>query len=142
MATFLILWVVFAIAVGFLAKQRGRGMVTWAIISVIVSPLLGFAILMMKQDLALLEAIDTVTHDMELTHVKCVHCHEYVLPEASVCPYCRGAITPQPEFVKQRLAEKLAETEEIQAGKQGNMVIGIGIVAGISVIAWLSTFLK
>jgi hypothetical protein len=44
--------------------------------------------------------------------------------------------------VQQRVADKLAETEEIQAGKQGNMVIGIGIVVGISVIAWLSTFLK
>ena len=142
MTTFFGLWLAFAFAVGLLAKQRGRGMFTWFFISAVISPLLGFAILMMKQDLALAVALDSVTHDMELTHVRCVHCKEYVLPEASVCPYCRGEITPQPEYVQQRVAEKLAETEEIQAGKTGNMVIGIGIIVGISVIAWLSTFLK
>lgn len=142
MMTFVALWLAFAFGVGMLAKQRGRGVFTWFLISVLISPLLGFVVLMMKQDLALAVALDSVTHDMELTHVKCVHCQEYVAPEASVCPYCRGTITPQPEYVQQRVAEKLAETEEIQAGKQGNMVIGMGIVVGISVIAWLSTFLK
>ncbi len=142
MMTFIALWLAFAFGVGMLANHRGRGTITWFLISVFISPLLGFVVLMMKQDLALAVALDSVTHDMELTHVKCVHCQEYVAPEASVCPYCRGTITPQPEYVKQRVAEKLAETEEIQAGKQGNMVIGMGIIVGISVIAWLSTFLK
>lgn len=142
MMTFIGLWLAFAFAVGMLAKQRGRGVVTWFLISALISPLLGFVVLMMKQDLALAEALDSVTHDMELTHVKCIHCAEYVAPEASVCPYCRGAITPQPEYVQQRVAEKLAETQEIQAGKQGNMVIGLGIVVGISLIAWLSTYLR
>jgi hypothetical protein len=130
------------LGVGFLAKQRGRGVLSWTAISVLISPLLGFVVLMMMKDLALADALDTVTHDLELTHVKCSHCAEYVLPEATVCPYCRGNITPQPEYVQQRIAEKLAETEEIQAGKQGNMIIGLGIVVGIAIIAWLSTFLK
>ncbi len=142
MLTFGFLWLIFAFGVGMLAKQRGRGVLNWFLIGIVISPLLGFAILMMMKDLALADALDTVTHDMELTHVKCVHCAEYVLPEASVCPYCRRNITPQPEYVQQRIAEKVAETEEIQAGKQGNMVIGMGIVVGISVIAWLSTFIK
>lgn len=142
MLTFSALWLLFAFGVGMLAKHRGRGMINWLLISAVISPLLGFVVLMMKQDLALAVALDSVTHDMELTHVKCVHCHEYVAPEASVCPYCRNSITPQPEYVQKRVAEKLAETEEIQANKQGNMVIGMGIVVGISVIAWLSTFLK
>lgn len=142
MMTFVALWLIFSFAVAMLAKQRGRGAITWFIVCVVISPLLGFAVLMMKPDLALADAIDTITHDLEMTHVHCVHCHEYVLPEASVCPYCRGTLTPQPEYVKQRLAEKLAETEELQAGKQGNMVIGIGIVVGISIMAWLFTFLK
>ena len=140
--TFGFLWLVFALGVGFLAKQRGRGVLSWTAISVLISPLLGFVVLMMMKDLALADALDTVTHDLELTHVKCSHCAEYVLPEATVCPYCRGNITPQPEYVQQRIAEKLAETEEIQAGKQGNMIIGLGIVVGIAIIAWLSTFLK
>lgn len=142
MLTFGFLWLVFAVGVGLLAQQRGRSAVNWILISVFISPLLGFVILMMKKDLALAEALDSVTHDMELTHVKCVHCAEYVAPEASICPYCSGSITPQPEYVQRRLAEKLVETEEIQAGKQGNMIIGLGIIIAISVMAWLSTFLK
>lgn len=142
MLTFGALWLGFALGVGMLAKQRGRSVLRWCLVSVAISPLLGFVVLMMKPDLALAVALDSVTHDMELTHVKCVHCFEYVEPEASVCPHCRGALVPQPEFVAQRLAEKLAEAKEIQANKQGNMVIGLGIVVGISLIAWLSTFLK
>jgi len=142
MLTFGFLWVVFAVGVGLLAQQRGRSAVNWILISFVISPLLGFVVLMMMKDLALADALDSVTHDMELTHVKCVHCAEYVAPEASICPYCRGSITPQPEYVQQRLAEKLAETEEIQAGKQGNMIIGLGIVIAISVMAWLSTFIR
>lgn len=142
MTTVLFLWFAFAFAVGFLAKQRGRSLFNWFVISAIASPVLGFVLLMMMKDLALADALDTVTHDLELTHVKCVHCAEYILPEASVCPYCRNTVTPQPEFVKQRLAEKMAETQEIQAGKQGNFIIGIGIVVGISLIAWLFTFFR
>lgn len=142
MSTFLFLWFAFACAVAFLAKQRGRNPFVWFIVSAIASPILGFVLLMMLKDLALADALDTVTHDLELTHVKCVHCAEYILPEASVCPYCRNAVTPQPEFVKQRLAEKVAETQEIQASKQGNFIIGIGIVVGISLIAWLFTFFR
>ncbi len=142
MTTFIALWVLFAGAVGLLAKQRGRGPLAWTLIAVVISPLLGFAVLMMSKDLALAEALDTVTHDMDLTHVKCPHCAEYVLPEANVCPYCRGKLVPNPEFVKQRLAEKLAEEEELQAGRQYNFIIGVGIVIAISIVAWLSTFLK
>ena len=142
MLTFGFIWFFFALGVGMLAKHRGRSAVSWFLISAVVSPLLGLVIVMMMKDLALADALDTVTQDIELTHVKCAHCAEYVLPEATVCPYCRSKITPQPDFVKQRVAEKLAETEEIQAGKQGNMVIGMGIAGGISVIAWLSTFMK
>ena len=110
MTTVLFLWFAFAFAVGFLAKQRGRSLFNWFVISAIASPVLGFVLLMMMKDLALADALDTVT--------------------------------PQPEFVKQRLAEKMAETQEIQAGKQGNFIIGIGIVVGISLIAWLFTFFR
>ena len=140
--TFLVLYALFAFAVGVLARQRGRSLLNWCVISVVFTPLLAFVLLMMKQDLALADAMDTITHDMELTHVKCVHCAEYVLPEATVCHYCHGALVPQPEFVKQRLEEKLAEQRELQAGKQANFIIGMSIVVGIAIIAWLSTFIK
>ena len=49
MTTVLFLWFAFAFAVGFLAKQRGRSMFNWFVISAIASPVLGFVLLMMMK---------------------------------------------------------------------------------------------
>lgn len=139
--TFLLIWLAFAAALGMLAKQRGRGPFAWFLIGAVLSPLLGFVLLMMSKDLALSEAMDTITHDMEMTHVKCPKCTEYVMPEATVCPYCRNALQPKPEYVKQRMADKLAEEAELQRGRQFNFIIATGVAVAIAVVAWLSTFL-
>jgi len=139
--TFLLIWLAFAAALGVLAKQRGRRAFAWFLIGSVLSPLLGFVLLMMSKDLALSEAVDTITHDMDLTHVKCPKCSEYVMPEATVCPYCRSALQPNPEYVRQRLAEKLAEEEELQKGRQFNFIIATGVAVAIAIVAWLSTYL-
>jgi ribosomal protein L32 len=139
--TFLLIWLALAATLGILAKQRGRSVFAWFLIGAVLSPLLGFVLLMMSQDLALSEAIDTITHDMEMTHVKCPKCTEYVMPEATVCPYCRNALQPNPEYVKQRMADKLAEEAELQRGRQFNFIIATGVAVAIAVVAWLSTFL-
>jgi hypothetical protein len=142
MLTFALLWLVFAAVVGLMAKQRGRSMGGWLTISIFISPLLGFALLMMLKDLAAEEFMESVTQDMELTHVKCSHCAEYVLPEATVCKYCGGALTPQPTLVEQRVAEKLAEAQEVIAGRRNNFLISVAIAAFITIGAWLATYLK
>lgn len=139
--TFLLIWLAFAAALGMLAKQRGRGFFSWFLIGTVLSPLLGFVLLMMNKDLALSEAMDTITHDMDLTHVKCPKCTEYVMPEATVCPYCRNPLQPNPEYVKQRLADKMAEEAEFQRGRQFNFIIATGVAVAIAIVAWLSTFL-
>jgi ribosomal protein L32 len=114
----------------------------WLTISIFISPLLGFALLMMLKDLAAEEFMESVTQDMELTHVKCSHCAEYVLPEATVCKYCGSALTPQPTLVEQRVAEKLAEAQEVIAGRRNNFLISVAIAAFITIGAWLATYLK
>lgn len=138
--TFLLIWSALAAALGMLAQQRGRGFFNWFLVGFCLSPLLGAVILMMKQDLALSEAIDTITHDMEMTHVKCPSCTEYVMPEATVCPYCRHDLEPNPEYVKQRLADKLAEEAELRRGRQFNFIIATGVAVGLVIVGWLATF--
>lgn len=136
---FLLIWLVFATALGLLAKQRGRGAFAWFLIGTALSPLLGFALLMMSKDLALSEATDTITHDMEMTHVKCPKCIEYVMPDATVCPYCRTTLQPDPEYVKQRMAEKLIEETEVRRNRQFNFLVATGVAAALVVVAGVST---
>jgi hypothetical protein len=139
--TFWLIWLALAVTVGILAKQRGRGVFTWFLIGAVLSPLLGFVLLMMGKDLALVEAIDTITHDMEMTHVKCHQCAEYVMPEATVCPYCNAKLEPSPEHVRERMNKKLEEEAELRKERQLNFLIAIGVAVGLAILAWLSTFL-
>lgn len=137
MSTVALIWFGFAIGVAMLAKQRGRGPVAWFFIAMLLSPLLAFVVLMMLKDLDAEEFIESVTHDMDLTHVKCHKCAEYVLPEATVCKYCGASLTPQPDYVKKRVEEKVKEAQEIIEGRRFNFLIAGGIVVGIVIIITL-----
>lgn len=139
--TFWLIWLAFAAALAILARKRGRGAFSWFLIGTALSPLLGFVLLMMSKDLALSDAIDTITHDMDMTHVKCHQCAEYVLPEASVCPYCNAKLEPSPEHVHERMNKKLAEDAELRREQQSNFLIATGAAVGLAILAWLSTFL-
>lgn len=141
MLTFWLIWFAFSAALGTLARQRGRGFFAWFVIGLGLSPLLGFVLLMMSKDLALTEAMETITHDMDMTHVKCPKCTEYVAPEATVCPFCRNPLEAKPEYVKQRLEDKMAEETEYRRSRQFNFIIAIGVSVAITIVAWLSTFL-
>ena len=140
MTTFALIWFGFAIGVAMLAKQRGRKTMGWFAIALFLSPLLAFVILMMLKDLAAEEFMESVTHDMDLTHVKCHKCAEYVLPEATVCKYCGTTLTPQPDYVKKRVEEKVQEAQEIIEGRRFNFLIAGGIVVGIVIIVTLLQF--
>lgn len=139
--TFWLIWLALAVAVGILARQRGRGFVAWTLLGAVLTPLLGFVVLMMKKDLKLSETIDTITHDMDMTHVKCHKCAEYVMPEAVVCPNCKADLEPNPDYVKKRLEAKLAEEAELAATRQYNFIIAIGVAVALALIGWLATFL-
>ncbi len=135
--TFLLIWVTFAAALGLFAKQRGRGPVAWFLIGTALSPLLGFVLLMMGRDLALTEAMETITHDMEMTHVKCHGCSEYVMPEATACPYCHVALQPNVEYVRQRMSEKMAEEAALRKNQQFNLAIAAGVALAIAIGTWI-----
>lgn len=49
MLRFLALWVLLSVAVGFWARSRGRGGLTWFLISALVSPIIGTMLLLATQ---------------------------------------------------------------------------------------------
>ena len=49
MLRFLALWVLLSIAIGFWAHRRGRGALTWFLVSALVSPIIGTLLLLATQ---------------------------------------------------------------------------------------------
>lgn len=129
-----IAWLLLSLGVGWLAHLRERNGWYWGIASVVLSPLLAGVVLMMAKPPVSLETHYTITHDMELTHAKCPHCAEYVLPELTRCPYCKGPLEPNPQLIEERRAEKLAEEQGYEAQRRLNKMLSLGIVLGIALL--------
>lgn len=130
--TYLFFWVAFSIAVGLFASTRGRGSGNWFVVSLLISPLLGFIFCALSSDLtkeaekkALLDAQPSLK-----THVKCPKCAEFVRPEASVCIHCGGELTPDTGFAN-RAALKAKQAEE---ETRKNTILGWSIIIGVGLI--------
>jgi hypothetical protein len=121
-----IVWVVLCIAVAVFANNRGRSGFGWFLLSLIISPLLGLLFVAITKDLRK-EQQTTASTPGPNTHVKCPHCAEWVLPEASVCKHCRGTLTPVQNFRARVDADKARE----QALDVKTRRIYIGIILGI-----------
>lgn len=128
-------WVLMSTLVGWLAHRQGRNVWYWLAISLALTPLLGGVLLMMARPPAPQgDTHYTVTHDMELTHARCPHCAEYVLPELTRCPYCKGELQPNTALIEERRAEKQAEEQGLAAQLRLNRLLSVGIVIGIAVL--------
>lgn len=126
-------WILLAVAVGILASKRGRSGFGWFLFSVLLTPLLGFIFLLVAQDLSQSTTGQAISGPPANTHVKCPHCAEWVLPEASVCKHCGGALTTQPSFHKDRAKVAAAAKQE----ELTNLAIGVAAVFGMFVFAGL-----
>lgn len=87
----LFFWVLLAVAVGAYGASKGRSGFGWFLLSLLISPLLGFIFCALVKDLK---------HPKEQapspeTHVKCPDCRELVLREARKCKHCGCALVPQ-----------------------------------------------
>ncbi len=123
------IWVVLSAGVAWLAHRGQRSGFYWLLTGLVLSPLLAFVLLMMaKPRLKSDHSVYTITHDMALTHAQCPHCAEYVLPELSSCPYCKGAIEPNPQLIEERLADKRAEEQALHTQRRLNKRLGVAIV--------------
>ena len=90
--TYGIFWVLFSVAAGVYASNRGRSGIAWFVLSLLISSLLGLIFLAVMKDLSQSNA--SGAQPGATTHVKCPACAEFVLPEARVCKHCRATLVP------------------------------------------------
>lgn len=84
------LYVGLAVAVAFLAARRGRSAMLWLVLSLVISPLLGFVFVLVLRDLS--AGPNEPTPE---THVRCPDCKELVRKDASKCKHCGCKLVPQ-----------------------------------------------
>ncbi|MBX3610999.1 MAG: hypothetical protein KF871_14000 [Hydrogenophaga sp.] len=122
-------WVLFAVAVGINASNRGRSGVGWFFLSLLISPLLGLLFVAVSKDLSSKPGA-TPSAPSAATHVKCPACAEWVLPEAKVCKHCGSQLTPVTGF---KTGEQLQAEKEREESK--NLMIGVIAIAVVIAIA-------
>jgi phosphotransferase system glucose/maltose/N-acetylglucosamine-specific IIC component len=130
------LWLVLAVAIGIGASNRGRSGFAWFLLSALLSPLAGLVLLIASKDLS---ATKTIAASMPApaTHVKCPACAEFVLPDAKVCKHCGRELAPDPQFAARQVAAKQhAEREESK-----NVLIGVGVIAGLIAAFYIAAHL-
>lgn len=124
------IWFLLAVAVGFLAGNRGRSAFGWFVLAMLLSPLIGFIFVLIAADLSKEGQARNATPGAT-SHVRCPACAEWVLPEASVCKHCGGPLTPDPMF-----HNKVATAaKEAKASDSKDLLIGIGTIAAMIAIA-------
>ena len=116
-------WLLFAVAVGVLAANRGRSGIGWFALSVAISPLLGAIFCVASKNLSAIAPAN------QQTHVKCPRCAELVLPEARVCKHCSGALTPQPGYTERMRAEHDSRENRAMLMNIGAVLLVVGIIA-------------
>lgn len=130
-------WVMFAVVVGVFAANKGRSGVGWFLLSLVISPLLGFLFVAVLSNLkaeADRAAVATAQPGPS-THVRCPACAEWVLPQATVCKHCGAALTPDATFEARQAAAKRVEKES----ESTDQLIGIGAVVAIIVVVAMAS---
>ena len=120
-----VFWVLFAVAVGVFASNRGRNGFAWFVLSVLISPLLGLLFCAVAKDLSRAPGADQPS---AATHVKCPACAEFVLPEAKVCKHCGGPLVPPSRTPQQ-------EAAETQATETTKYIMGVVFVVALFAVA-------
>lgn len=90
-------WLVLSVAVGVLANSKGRTGFGWAILAMLLSPLIaGLVVAILpktgKAALPRDEVGNTIT---DKTHRRCPDCREIVRRDARKCKHCGAALVPQ-----------------------------------------------
>lgn len=95
MVEIVIVWLLFAAGVAWLASARGRSGAGWFLLAFLFSPLLSVVVLACLRDLKAdgqAAARDAVYAQAGGDRVKCPECAELVLREARKCKHCGAAL--------------------------------------------------
>lgn len=88
-------WLVLSLIVGAIAGKRGRSSGGWALLALVISPLLAVLILLVLQDRSRGAALAAAEQPTPETHVRCPDCRELVRAEARRCKHCGITLIPQ-----------------------------------------------
>jgi hypothetical protein len=129
-------WVMFAVVVGVFASSKGRSGFGWGLLSLVISPLLGFLFVAVLPNLKAqaMAAATAAAQPGPATHVRCAACAEWVLPQAVVCKHCGAELKPDLGFeARQREAAKQAEVDDSRDYLYG--LAAVGTVIGVAALA-------
>ncbi len=89
-------WFGFAIAVGVLASNRGRSGFAWFLISVVISPLLGFIFVLVMENLSAKQDLKNQLYFDSFNQFQCPYCLERINKGSQICRFCRSDVS---EFI-------------------------------------------
>lgn len=94
---FILFWLLFSVIVGIVAAKRGRSGVGWALLAVLLTPLLMCILVLAlpKQGIALAARDDAGQLITSATHVRCPDCRELVRADARKCKHCGSVLEPK-----------------------------------------------
>lgn len=101
---FLLIWFVLAVVLGIVAAAAGRSGFGYFLLSLVLSPLIGFLVLVVML-LAGKPAAASAPAD-DRPRMACPQCAELVLPQAVKCPHCGFAVAEHVQREAQARAEE------------------------------------
>jgi hypothetical protein len=87
-----VVWFVLSFVVGIAAARANRSSGGWALLALIISPLLAGLALALVGASPAPTSVDASGPD---THVRCPDCRELVRKDARKCKHCGSSLTPQ-----------------------------------------------
>lgn len=87
-------WLLLSVAIGVVAGMRGRSGFGYFLLSLVLSPVVGFILAVGLPDRSAKKGVDDEAPN-PLTHVRCPDCRELVRADARKCKHCGTALVPQ-----------------------------------------------
>lgn len=91
-------WIIFCILVAIYADSKGRSWVGYFFISLLLSPFIGFIIILIQGSYdkeAEQQKIEKLEKESEKQQRECPFCAENIRRRAKICRYCQNQVTPK-----------------------------------------------